>query len=79
MLELPDLPYEKYREILDYILEISPHALLNSEYSKALNSGFYYFWDLSYIPESLMQYAKFPSKTHENVEKLHKKIEALFI
>jgi hypothetical protein len=79
MLEIPDLPYEKYREVLDSILEIIPFSLVNAEYSKALNSGFFYFWDVSYIPESLIQYAKFPPKTHENVEKLHNRIESIFL
>ncbi len=78
MLEIANLEYEKYRGIADAILEVIPFSLVNMEYSKKLNTGFFYFWDVSYIPESLIQYAKFPPKTHENVEKLHKKIEDIF-
>ncbi len=79
MLEIPKLEYEQYREILDSILKNIPWALVNAEFSKELEAGFFYFWDVSYIPESLMRYAKFPPKTHENVEKLHKAIEAILL
>jgi len=78
MLEIPNLEYSTYREIADTILKIIPFSLVNMEYSKKLNTGFFYFWDVSYIPESLIQYARFPPKTHENVEKLHKEIEEIF-
>lgn len=77
MLEIPDLSYPKYRAIMDAILEVIPFSLVNGEYSEKLGSGFFYFWDVSYIPKSLIQYAKFPPKTHENVELLHKKIEEI--
>ena len=78
MLEIPLLPYEKYRKIGDAILEVIPFSLVNMEYSKELSTGYFYFWDVSYIPESLIKYARFPPKTHENVELLHKKIEKIF-
>lgn len=75
MLEIPDMEYEKFRAVADAILEVIPFSLVNLEYSKKLKTGFFYFWDVSYIPDSLIKYAKFPPKTHENVELLHKKIE----
>lgn len=78
MLEIPKLPYEKYRKIGDAILEVIPFSLVNMEYSKKLNTGYFYFWDVSYIPESLLKYARYPPQTHENVELLHSKIEAIF-
>lgn len=78
MLEIPNLEYNKYRGIADAILEVIPFSLVNMEYSKKLNIGFFYFWDVSYIPKSLIKYAKFPPKIHENVELLHQKIEAIF-
>lgn len=79
MLKIPDLKYEKYREITDSILEIIPFALINAQYSKQLNAGFFYFWDVLYIPESLREYMFIPPKTHENVEKLHKAIESILL
>lgn len=78
MLEIPNLEYEKFRAIADAILEVIPFSLVNLEYSAKLKTGFFYFWDVSYIPESLLKYARFPPKTHENVEKLHKKILEVF-
>ena len=78
-LKIPKLEYEKYREILDEILDIIPFALVNAEYSKQLNAGFFYFWDVLYIPESLREYMFIPPKTHENVEKLHKAINAILL
>lgn len=77
LLEIPNMEYEKYRAFLDSILEKIPFALLNSEFSKKLGKGFFYFWDLSYIPENLRQFALFPPKTHENVEELHKALEEI--
>lgn len=79
MLKIPELPYEQYREITDKILEIIPFALINAEYSKELKAGFFYFWDVLYIPECLREYMFIPPKTHENVEKLHKAIESVLL
>lgn len=77
MLEIPNLGYPKYRAILDAILKVIPFSLVNGEYSEKLGSGFFYFWDVSYIPKSLLKFAKYPPKTHENVELLHQEIEKI--
>ena len=77
MLEIPNMSYEKFRAVLDAILEVIPFSLVNAEFSAKLESGYFYFWDVSYIPESLLQYAKYPPKTHENVELLHTRIEEI--
>jgi len=77
MLEIPNLEYDKFRAMADAILEVIPFSLVNLEYSAKHKTGYFYFWDVSYIPESLIKFAKFPPKTHENVELLHQKIEEI--
>ena len=78
MLQIPDLLYEDYRDIADAILSTIPFVVINLEYSKKLKTGFFYFWDMLYVPESLRQFAVIPPKTHENVALLHEKIEHVF-
>ena len=78
MLKIPNMLYEEYRDIADAILEVIPFSIVNLEFSKKLETGFFYFWDVSYIPPSLLDYAMYPPQTHENVDLLHKKIVAVY-
>lgn len=54
MLEISNLEYEKFRAIADAILEVIPFSLVNLEFSAKLKTGFFYFWDVSYTPESII-------------------------
>ena len=77
MLKIPEMEYDLYREFADAILETIPFSIVNLEYSLKLKTGFFYFWDMLYVPASLREYAMFPPKTHENVQLLHERIEAI--
>lgn len=78
LVKIENCSYIKYSKIRDAIFETIPYSLFNQGYSPGLQLGIFNFWDLTYIPEDLIQFIVQPPVSRENVELLHKKIsEAL--
>lgn len=71
---IPDCSYEKYRAIMDAIMDTIPFAVLNQNYSQNTQKAMINFWDSDYIPEELKEYMLIPSTLRENVEELQKRL-----
>lgn len=75
LIKIPNCSYEQYCKIADTIYEVIPFALINDAYRGNLQTAFFNFWDVSYIPEDLRKYIVQPPLSRENVELLHEKLK----
>lgn len=78
LIKIPNIEYQTFEKVRDAIFDTIPFACIESVYSKKLRTGFFNFWDVTYIPDSLKQYIVQPPMSRENVEKLHQALENAF-
>lgn len=53
LVKIENLEYTAYEFIADKIYEKTPFALVSAQYRPKLRTGFFFFWDSDYIPDSL--------------------------
>jgi len=70
------MEYKTYDKILSAILLKMSYALVNSEYKN--DTGYFFFWDESYIPEILKKEIKRPPTSHDPLVKLDKELTKIF-
>lgn len=74
LIKISKCSYEQYESIRDAIYSVIPFALINNEYSKKLETAFFNFWDVEYIPDDLKRFIMQPPLSRENKELLHEKM-----
>ncbi len=50
---LKDISYDKYNAIRNALFKHIPFSIINAEYCN--DKGYFYFWDVSYIPDKLLE------------------------